>query len=89
MAKIKKGTIISFKNKKWAIVEENKKTCKGVSSTLVFYPLLNKEKWVIETIVFTSKRLSFSQILSLDALTEEEKRIFSSLQKKKFTFMLN
>lgn len=72
----------------WVLMEENRKTCKGVTRTKVFKKLPNQENVMPQSKPYTKARLESSFTADLKQMNRYEAKEYNRLKSLRFIEML-
>lgn len=85
------GQVVHLKGNEadfWVLMEENKKTCKGVTRTKVFKKLPNQENIMPQSEPYTKARLESSSSADLKKMNKYEAKEYNRLKSLRFVEMI-
>lgn len=85
------GQVVHLKGSEadfWVLMEENKKTCKGVTRTKVFKKLQNQENIMPQSKPYTRARLESSSSADLKKMNKYEAKEYNRLKSLRFVEMI-
>lgn len=85
------GQVVHLKGSEadfWVLMEENKKTCKGVTRTKVFKKLPNQENIMPQSKPYTRAKLESSSSADLKKMNKYEAKEYNRLKSLRFVEMI-